>query len=203
MHKLLIISLNGDPLADKGTLHAGGQVKYILELGRYLVREGWKIDVFTIHNKSKPTFDSITVDFNVHRFHLPTHRDYSYDINESDIRFVSKAIVNYINNENLHYSLILSCYWISGLVGIDVKSKINKSLLVTFCSLGHFKYELEFISKSVGWRIAMEMKVANHADHIIATSKEERNVLVNKYGINSTKISIIPRGVDINVFYKY
>lgn len=203
MSKLLIISLNGDPLASSGTEHAGGQVKYILELGRYLVREGWYIDVFTIKNDDRPDKEHITEGFHVIRFPLPGNKNYSYQISEADIDCIQQAMIHYIDQHNIRYDLLLCCYWLSGLTGLHVKEIIKKNMLVTFCSLGYFKRELADTPSNLDGRIRSERMVAEKCDHIIATSAEEKQILVQHYNISPAKISIIPRGVDLDVFYKY
>lgn len=203
MSKLLIISLNGDPVASSGTEHAGGQVKYILELGRYLVRDGWFIDVFTIKNDDRPDLESITEGFQVIRFPLPGNKNYSYQVSDADIDHLQAKIMNYIDRHGLQYDLLLCCYWLSGLTGIFVKEHIQKNMLVSFCSLGYFKRESAITPSDLDSRIRTERFVAEKCDHIIATSAEEKQILVDHYEILAGKISIIPRGVNLDVFYKY
>lgn len=203
MPKLLIISLNGDPLGQYGTEHAGGQVKYILELGRYLVREGWEIDVFTIRNGETSKESVVTEGFNIVRFSLPNEKDYSYSISEFDITTINTSIASYVIDNKCQYNLLLCCYWLSGIVGLSLREIIQRKMLMSFCSLGYFKRVLSDMPESLDARIETEKYIAQNCDHIIATSSEEKNVLIAEYRVSSDKISVIPRGVDLNVFYKY
>lgn len=190
-------------MAPSGTEHGGGQVKYILELGRYLVREGWLIDVFTIKNNDAPSVESITEGFNVIRFPLHDYRNYSYLISENDVSYLTEDMIYHIGQHDLCYDLLLCCYWLSGLTGLLIKEVIKKNMLMSFCSLGYFKRESANIPSNFDDRVKLERLVAEKCDHIIATSAEEKQILVEQYEIAPAKISIIPRGVDLDVFYKY
>ncbi len=203
LRRLLIISLNGDPLGKYGTEHAGGQVKYILELGKYLVREGWEIDVYTIRNNGLPVYQSITEGFNIIRFSLPGDKNYSYQVTGDDINYLQKDIEDFVADKNPIYSVILGCYWLSGLIGLKISKLIQKKLLMSFCSLGYYKQQGLGMSGDLEMRIRTETEIAEACDHIIATTYEERNILKEQYHIPAEKITVIPRGVDLNVFYKY
>ncbi len=198
MHKLMIISLNSDPILQYGTEHNGGQSKYILELGKNLIKEGWELDVFTIRNPGCKDIAIITEGFTVYRFPLPDNQPYSYAITKSDIEFVSNSISEYIANKSLKYDIILCCYWLGGMIGLKLKQQIGKNVLVTFCSLGYFKQQ----TPGINFRIKQEALIAQKIDHIIATSEEEKKILINYYNAPSSKISVIPRGVDTHKFKK-
>ena len=198
MNRLMIISLNSDPILQYGTEHNGGQSKYVLELGKNLVKEGWDIDVFTIKNSNTEDVVSITEGFTVYRFPLPNSQDYSYSIKESDVNWVADSITHFINENKRDYSLVLCCYWLSGLIGLQLKDVLRKNILITFCSFGYFKEP----GTSTSFRIEKERYIAQNIDHIIATSEEEKRMLVNFYEALPDKITVIPRGVDTEKFKK-
>lgn len=204
MKSLIIISLNADPLKSFGSEHGGGQAKYILELGKNLVLEGWNIDVMTIKNNGYSEFQSVTEGFNVYRFSLPENNDYSYSITESDIEYLYEQIRCFLKKEKHNYNLIFCCYWLSGIIGVKIRNEIFKNVLISFCSLGYFKkIGSNNSTANLDLRIATEKKVANDVDHIIVTSNEERLTLINIYNVPTEKISVIPRGIDLNVFYEF
>ena len=202
MKKLLIISLNSDPILSYGTEHNGGQSKYILELGKNLVRKDWNIDIFTIKNSDGVLMESITEGFNIYRFPLPKGTNYSYNIEEKDIDFISMSIHNFININKKDYNIILCCYWLSGLVGMVLKKTLNKNTLISFCSLGFFKMQATGESSSLKRRIKYERIIAKELDHIIATSNEEKKILINEYLVDDKKITVIPRGIHSHNFFK-
>ena len=201
-NKLLIISLNSDPILQYGTQHNGGQSKYILELGKNLVMENWDIDIFTIRNTGSEKLVQITEGFFVHRFDLQDNREYSYEVNENDINHLTNSIIRFIDENKLQYNIVLCCYWLSAIIGLKLKEILKKNTLVTFCSLGYFKQMMSENPNSLNYRIDKEKYIAQNIDHIIATSDEEKKVLIEFYEVPSNKISVIPRGVDTKKFRK-
>jgi glycosyltransferase involved in cell wall biosynthesis len=196
---ILIVSINGDPLADLGTMHAGGQCKYILELGKHLVRDGWTIDVFTTLAPGSPELASIAVGFDVIRFPLADRRAYDGELTAKDIEILGTAMSNRAAASARPYDVILACYWYSALISLRIRALTHKRLIVTFCSLAYFKLQAVETPALVE-RLETEKRLAREADHVIATSKSERDVLVTTYKVPASHISVIPRGVDLDVF---
>lgn len=196
----MIISLNSDPMLQYGTQHNGGQSKYILELGKNLVKEDWEINVFTIKNSGSEIFTRITEGFYIYRFSLQDNREYSYGVDEDDINLLTESIICFIKENKLTYNIVLCCYWLSGIVGLNLKKILGKNILITFCSLGYFKQIATNESQDLNYRIEKEKYIAHNIDHIIVTSKEEKKVLIDFYEVLPNKISIIPRGVDTKKF---
>lgn len=199
MSTLFIISLNGDPLADLGSLHAGGQCKYILELGKYLVRTGWAIDVFTIQQPGTLRREYITEEFSVNRLPLASGGSYGYHLPLSEFTPFSFSMLRYIEEFCAPPDLLLACYWLSGVVALPVKAALKKDLVVSFCSLGYYKQQA-CPELSLTERIETERLVAAGADRVIATSHDEQHVLTSIYAVPARKISLIPRGIDLDVF---
>ncbi len=50
------------------------------------------------------------------------------------------------------------------------------------------------------YRIAGERVVARGADAVIAASESERDTLIEEYGVSPNAISVIPCGVDTEMF---
>ncbi len=200
MHHLLIVSVNGDPFADLGSLHAGGQCKYILELGKHLVRGGWKVDVFTTLNPGARPHDAITYGFDIFRFPLADGRPYESALTEADITALQAGMCRHAFHRSPRYDAILACYWQSALVSLSIRRAIHRPLVVSFCSLAWFKLRA-VRSPELERRLTCEKSLACSADHVVATSRTERDVLVCIYGVAPSQLSVIPRGVDLSVFY--
>lgn len=202
MSRLMIISLNSDPVLQYGTEHNGGQSKYILELGKNLVKDNWEIDVFTVRNPGSEEYIRITEGFYVYRFDLPDGKEYSYAIDEEDVNLFTASVVRFVTENQLVYDIVLCCYWLSGITGLRLKEVLGKNTLITFCSLGYFKQGATGESPALSYRIEKEKYIARHVDHIIATSDEEKKVLTEYYQVAQDKISVIPRGVNTDKFRK-
>lgn len=201
-NRIMIISLNSDPVLQYGTEHNGGQSKYILELGKNLVKDNWMIDVFTVRNPGSEGYKRITEGFYVYRIGLRDEKEYSYAIDEEDINQFTNSVIQFVTENKLIYDIILCCYWLSGIAGLKLKEVLGKNTLITFCSLGYFKQTAIGESQGLSYRIEKEKYIARHVDHIIATSNEEKKVLTEYYQVLGDKISIIPRGVDTDKFRK-
>lgn len=195
--ELLVISINADPLLSFGTLHGGGQSKYVLELGKNLVGLGWSIDVLTLRNRGAPPVARVTEDFMVHRISRLGERDYDYDIDLAEIEALSRKHPAALDLSR--YSLVLSCYWLSGVYLLHLDPDHRLPRVLTLCSLGHFKQSVDR-SESIQERIETERRLAGRFDFVIATNSAERQALENVYRVDPSKIQMIPRGVNVELF---
>lgn len=202
MRRLLIVSLNGDPLADLGAEHAGGQCRYVLEISKRLAAYEWATTIFTIQNGDAPTHERVGLTFDLWRVPLKGVDSYEPAACLRQIEIVAARIVELVATRGIVADVILACYWLSGLVGLRVARTLGRKLVVSFCSLGTYKAAMSG-EVAMAERIALERHVASKADHIIATSSEEADTLATHYGMQPHKISIIPRGIDLDVFQPF
>lgn len=202
MRRLLILSVNGDPLVEMGTLHGGGQCRYIIELGRRLVGCGWDIDVFTALSGDVPARDAITEGFWVTRFPLPTGRPYGYHVTPDDIRELAASMADCIVRERCEYRLILACYWLSGLVAERLRPILAAPVVMSFCSLGYQKEKARNTGECLE-RIEIERSIAASVDHVIASTQDEAAILESVYAVPRQKLTVIQRGVDVDLFNAY
>lgn len=89
-------------------------------------------------------------------------------------------------------------YWISGLVGVELKSRLGVPLVTTFHTLGRVK-SLNGDPESPS-RIAAEDVVVQHSDLIAVSSRNEAAELVEHYGASGSKLEVIPPGVEHAIF---
>jgi D-inositol-3-phosphate glycosyltransferase len=199
MHRLLILSLNGDPLGELGTEHAGGQCRYILEIGKRLVLQDWAITVVTIQNPGRAPRQEITLDFDVLRVPLRDGAPYSPEACYAQMDGVDADVMETLAKEAVNADVILGCYWLSALLGLRLAARFERRLIVSFASLGAYK-RVTGMSPFMSIRLDAERCIARDADHVIATTHDEAAVLRSVYGLDDHKLSIIPRGIDLDVF---
>jgi glycosyltransferase involved in cell wall biosynthesis len=197
--RLLIVTLNGDPLADLGSEHAGGQCKYVLELSKNLILRGWNIHVITLAGAPRPEEEAVTDGLMISRLWRPGRRPYAYDITEAEIELVGGALAERVRAGLGDFRAVLACYWISGLAAFPVARDHGWPLVITFCSLGYFKMAAD-PSPSVVRRAEIEAELGRRCQAVIATNSHEAAALNQVYGIDRRKIHLIPRGVDLAVF---
>lgn len=197
--KIILISVNADPLGTFGLENQGGQNKRILELCKNLTINGWTIDVFTSHYKNASYISKVNSCFNVHRISTGSLREYDDNnfTNEELESFLDNLLI-VIKNRQITFDYLICFYWISGIIGIRLQEKIKMDFGISFCSLGAYKTKR---SKKINLRITKEKEIAQKASYIIAQSNHEKEILVNRYNANPNKIKIIPGGINDKIFY--
>jgi D-inositol-3-phosphate glycosyltransferase len=198
-HRLLIVTLNGDPLVDLGSEHAGGQCKYVLELSKNLILQGWHVHVVTLASEARPSEEAVTYGFTISRLTRPWRQPYGYDITEAEIAQIASDLSEHLCFDSQGFCAVLACYWVSALAVARVAHDRGWPLVTTFCSLAHFKMAVD-VSPQLLRRAEIEAELGRLSHAVIATNSVEAAVLADVYGINRSKIHIIPCGIDLTLF---
>ncbi|MDD5648627.1 MAG: glycosyltransferase, partial [Dehalococcoidia bacterium] len=101
---------------------------------------------------------------------------------------------------NLHYDVIHSHYWLSGLAGNYLKDIWQKPHITMFHTLGALKNSYLPGSPEPESRIVDERSVIHSSDRVIASTSIEKQEMINRYGVTADKISVIPCGVNPELF---
>ena len=203
MRRIAMISVHSCPLATLGGKETGGMNVYIRELCRELAKEGFLIDIFTrSQNPSIPQV--VNLNERVRVIHLKAGYEAPYDKNQvwSHLPEFLDAMERFSYKEGTVYDLIHSHYWLSGWVGARLSSKWNIPLLTMFHTMAYFKDKvLSPLGKSEPpLRSQVETQLVEHSDHIVVSSHREKVEMVWNYNASSEKISVIPCGVDPDLF---
>ena len=196
------ISLHGDPLAPLGGPHHGGQNVYVKELSRYLGAYGLSVDVFSRWEwEDQPDQEEYSRGARVIRVPVGPPEAIQKEKIIQILRDIAAWIPSYQIQNGLHYQLVHSHYYLSGAIGIHLKNTWNIPLVHTFHSLGVIKEEaLGEEDSSPNARIEIEKRLCQSADRIIATNPQERDDLVELYHTDPFKITIVPCGVNLDLF---
>lgn len=113
------------------------------------------------------------------------------------------GIIKFAQAKGLHYDLVHSHYWMSGIVARDLKQAWNTPVVHMFHTLGLMKQRVaRSIEEADGsYRIQGEQEVLRIADKIVAATQAEKAQLQWLYQADPGKIVIIPPGVDTSRFY--
>lgn len=200
--KIAFISIHGDPLARLGGTHHGGQNVYVKELSRYLGAYGLSIDVYSRwENNEQPSEEIYSKGTQVLRIPVGPPESIQKEKIVTLLGDLASWIPTYQIKEGLHYNLVHSHYYFSGAVGIHLKNTWGIPLVHTFHSLGAVKgATLGVDDSSPDARFEIEKKICQSADRIIATAPQEKVDLVEYYQADPAKITIIPCGVNLNLF---
>ena len=197
--KIAIISVHGCPLRQIGYGSSGGMNVFILESSKFLSSVGVDIDIFTrCHDHDGPSVVDLTERCRV--IHLEAG---TLDLGKDEIyewlpEFSEKVVAyNFEKNEN--YDLIVSHYWLSGLVGSYLKKVWNIKHVTTFHTLSLLKSKGLSKLNVPSIRKNGEKKVIEQSDAILVWSEHEKQSLVEYYGAASEKIDIIKPGVDVGL----
>jgi D-inositol-3-phosphate glycosyltransferase len=101
---------------------------------------------------------------------------------------------------DLHYDLIYSNYWISGMAGRFLQAWWQVPHMIMFHTLGIIKNSLGLGEDEPELRLAAEGQLALECDRVVASTQSEKNVLIDNYSIPAGQISVIPCGVNLNLF---
>jgi D-inositol-3-phosphate glycosyltransferase len=198
---IAMISIHSCPLAVLGGRDTGGMNVYVRELARELAKRGHSIDIYTKAHQPEHG-PAINLGQNVRIIHLDTGVDEDmpkiaiYDY----IQRLSGVAENFRTYNHLQYDFIHSHYWLSGLIGKELQTLWHIPHAVMFHTLGAIKNGLGIGDSEPELRIESEKEVINGCDRIIASTPGEKQDLVKLYSASADKISVIPCGVNLDLF---
>ncbi|MCU0533361.1 MAG: glycosyltransferase [Hydrococcus sp. Prado102] len=110
-----------------------------------------------------------------------------------------EAWLAFQRSSDRHYTLIHTNYWLSGWVGLQIKSRLKLPLVHTYHSIGSIEYSEEPISDLMSARLVVEWTCLQEADCVVATTPQEKIDL--RWSISRRgKIRVIPYGIDVRPF---
>src|SRR5271165_6799517 len=191
MKKVAVISEHASPIATLGGVDSGGQNVYVAQLARLLADRGWQVDVFTrCESVSAPeavSWGRATV------YHVPA----------GPARFVPKEELLPHMDQFTHvlkrhcrrfgrYDIIHANFFMSGLVAADLKKALGIPFAVTFHALGLVRrLHQGRADRFPPERPAIEKRVIDEADRIVAECPQDKRDLIRLYGADPAKIHMI------------
>jgi D-inositol-3-phosphate glycosyltransferase len=198
---IAMISIHSCPLAMLGGRDTGGMNVYVRELARELAKIGHSIDIYTKAHQPQHG-PPINLGQNVRIIHLNTGVDEDmpklaiYDY----IQRLASGVEDFRKYNQLQYDLIHSHYWLSGLIGKQLQTLWQVPHTVMFHTLGAIKNSLGIGEYEPELRIESEREVIISCDRIIASTTKETKDLIKLYGASPDKITVIPCGVNLDLF---
>src|SRR5262245_21708507 len=201
--RIAMLSVHSSPLAALGGKEAGGMNVYVRELSRELGRRGIDVDIFTrSQNPSAPSV--IALDRRVRVINLHTGPRAPYDKN-----WVLTYLPEFVNRvrcfadgQDLHYDLIHSHYWLSGEAALALRRSLGAPVVHMFHTLGALKNRVArgAEERETAQRVAIERKLMQQADTIVAATALDRDQMIEHYGADVGRIAVVPCGVDLARF---
>jgi len=202
---IAMISYHTCPLEVLGGKNTGGMNVYVRELTRFLGRKGVHVDVFTRSQDVHIAQVSHDLGYFNRVVHIPAGPEIylpKEDLNDYTALF-AEGIIEFAARKDIHYDLIHSHYWLSGVAGAVLKDAWDVPMLQMFHTLGIMKQRIGQTpeEREGDYRIEGEHFVLDKADLVIAATEAEQSQLEMLYGLNHQKVKIIPPGVDTHHFY--
>jgi len=203
--QIAILSYHTCPLATLGGKDTGGMNVYVRDLARRLGRMGVHVDVFTRSQDEHVPHVLHDIGYGNRVVHIPAGPEVplpKQDLASYIPQFV-EGIQNFAAQKGIHYDLIHSHYWMSGIAAGELKTLWGVPVVHMFHTLGLMKRRIarspaEFEGD---FRIQGEHQVIDLADRIVAATPAELAQLQWLYEADVSKVIVIPPGVDLSHFY--
>lgn len=201
--RLAVISYHTCPLSDEKDAEIGGMNIYVLELSKALSKIGYYIDIFT-RSQSEESPRVVQVNEKLRVIHIPAgpQEPMSKKSIELYIPEFLEHFYSFVEKEHISYNVVSCHYFLSGIIGVDIKRTFSIPLVMTFHTLGLMK---NLVARSDGEResnerIETELKLVKEADLIVATSETDCKYIQYLYEGDPEKIVVLTPGVNLDLF---
>ncbi len=199
--RIAMLSVHSCPLGQLGGRDTGGMNVYIREISRTLGDMGHSIDIYTrAHDPRDPQMEVLAP--NVRLIHIKAGRveDMAKMTQYGHLDDFMKNLGAFKSDNRLEYDLIHSHYWLSGKIGQLLGQRWSIPNIVMFHTLGAVKNRLGICGSESPLRLKTEKEIATCSQHIIVATEREKKELVDYYGATEEKISVVPCGVNLELF---
>jgi D-inositol-3-phosphate glycosyltransferase len=205
MIRVAMLSYHTCPLATLGGKDTGGMNVYVRDLTRELGRLGVHVDVFTRSQDEHVPHVLHDLGFGNRVVHVPAGPEQPMPKEQlaGHIPQFVEGIKAFAAEKGLHYDIIHSHYWMSGLAAEMLSEAWDVPIVHMFHTLGEMKNRIAAseAEKEGAYRLEGERRVLARADRIVAATLAEQAQLQWLYKADARKITIIPPGVDVCHFY--
>jgi D-inositol-3-phosphate glycosyltransferase len=200
---IAMLSIHSCPVGELGTKDTGGMSVYVRELAKELGKLGCRIDIFTRRHDAHPA-PVTDLNENVRLIHVGVaeERDPSKLAVYPRIADYAESVIRFAGQESFCYHLIHSHYWLSGMVGRSLGKRKQWDIphMIMFHTLGAVKNTLGLGEDEPSCRIAGEKTLAAGCRKIVAPTAREKENIIRFYGADPESVSVIPCGVDRDLF---
>lgn len=199
--KIALLSVHSSPLGKLGTKDTGGMSIYIRELAGELGKQGHIVDIYT-RQQHQGGEQIIRLAENVRLIHLSAGpigylpKVNLYPFLPEFFRMIEKCR----RHEKTRYDIVQSNYWLSGRVGVWAQIYWHIPHFVLFHTLAAVKNMFSVGIPEPALRFKVEKLVCKNSTRIVAETEREHKQLVTLYEVSPRKISIIPSGVNSDIF---
>ena len=202
---IAMISYHTCPLATLGGKDTGGMNVYVAELTRFLGKAGVHVDVFTRSQDEHVPHVLHNLGHGNRVVHIPAGPEIPLPKKElaSYIPEFVEGILKFTQSKDLHYDIIHSHYWMSGVAAEQLKAVWKIPIIHMYHTLVLMKNRIARSPEETEgeYRLAGERQILQIADRIVAATPAEQSQLEFLYRADSKKLRVVPPGVDLSRFY--
>ena len=193
--RVAFLSLHTSPLDLPGTGDSGGMNVFVRAAAERLADRGVGVDVFTrCAGRGVPEVEHLTPITRV----LQVNAGPCAPVPKDALTALVGRFSRNLAGTGVAYDLVHSHYWLSGLAGFELASRIGVPHVATFHTLARVKNltlaDAESPEPSV--RVEGEEAVARGASRVVVPTVMERAHLLRLYGVPSSRVRVVPPGVD-------
>lgn len=204
--RVAMISYHTCPLATLGGKDTGGMNVYVRDLARELGRRGIGVDVYTRSQDEHVPHVLHDLGYGNRIVHVPAGPEtpVAKDRLQDFLGQFVAGVLDFAGSRGLHYDVIHSHYWLSGLAGLELRREWGPPLVHMFHTLGAMKNRVARNSEeeSPPERIEAERKLLLEADRVVASTQAELAQFQWLYHVEPSRVVVIPPGVDTGRFYR-
>ena len=203
--RIAMLSVHTCPLATLGGKDTGGMNVYVRDLTRELGRQGVGVDVFTRSQDEHQPHVKHDLGHGNRVVHVPAGPERplpKVELSHYLPEFVG-GVREFAALNGLRYDLIHSHYWLSGLVARELRAFWNAPFVHTYHTLAIMKNRVASRPDEMEpeLRLEAERHLLDVADRIISSTLAEQAQLQWLLHADMRKISVIPPGVDLELFH--
>jgi D-inositol-3-phosphate glycosyltransferase len=201
--RVAMLSVHTCPLAAPGGKETGGMNVYVRELSRELGRMGLGVDVFTrSQDPAIPRVVELAGDARV--IHLPAGDEAPMPrerVHAHLGEFVD-GVETWRIMQGVDYDIVHAHYWLSGVVGLTLRARWGVPVVQMFHTLARLKNGVARTpaEREPEVRLVEEARLIGSVDRVVAASEVERTHLVRHHGVPPDRVTVIPCGVDTDLF---
>lgn len=202
LKRIAFISDHASPLALLGGVDTGGQNVYVAQLAKHLATQGYRVDIFT-RREDSGVEEIVNWLPGIRVIHVKAGPA-AVVAKEELLPYMAEFEQNmlaFIRREHCSYHLVHAHFFMSALVAMRIKRRLNIPFIVTFHALGHVRRLHQGENdRFPAERLQIEAQAVNEADHIIAECPQDRDDLIKYYNADTSRISIVPCGFNPQEF---
>jgi len=207
MLRIAMISYHTCPLATLGGKDTGGMNVYVRELTRQLGKMGIHVDIFTRSQDDHVPHVLHELGYGNRVVHVPAGPEHPIPNKQELATYIPQfvdGIQAFAKEKGIKYDIIHSHYWMSGIAAASLSDLWPGTPTIhMFHTLGEMKNRIAHseAEREGEYRINGEKQVLRRANRIVVATLAELTQLRFLYKAESSKLVVIPPGVDLEHFY--